>query len=72
MFQEQLVAKQAPYQSVAKNGSRLFQLVHRVCLLHPVYYVSAASLTYIFVQAVKSRDRGKGFPGKLYFAFFLY
>jgi len=68
MFQEHLAAKQAPYLPVAKNGTRLFEIIHRLCLLHPVYYVSTASLSSLFVQAIKSRDRGKGFPGKLYYA----
>lgn len=65
MFQDRLAAKKASYVAVAKNGTWLFEIVRRVCLLHPVYYVSTASLCDLFVQAIKSRDRGRGCPGRL-------
>lgn len=65
MSQDNLDAKQAPYVPVARNGCQLFEIVRRVSLLHPVYYISTTSLTRLFVETVKSRDRGRGCGGKL-------
>lgn len=56
---------------MAKNGACMFEIVHRVCLLHPVYYISTAALTCLFVQAVNSCDRGKGCVGKVAFCIIL-
>ena len=63
MCQDHLDIKQAPYLLVAENGARLFEIVRRMCLLSPLYYVSTASLSQLFLDAVKSRDRGKRCPG---------
>jgi len=63
--QDHLDTKQAPYVPVAWNGCQVFEIVRRVSLLHPVYYVSTASLTRLFVEAIKSRDRGRGCGGML-------
>jgi len=65
VWQDHLTAKQAPYVPVAENGSWVFKVVRQVCRLHPLYYVSTASLSQMFIQAVKSRDRGRACPGKI-------
>jgi len=67
--QDHLDAKQAPYIPVARNGCQLFEIVCHMSRLHPVYYESTTSLTRLFVEAVKSRDRGKGCGGRFYLCF---
>eukprot|EP00058_Branchiostoma_floridae_P015154 XP_002600642.1 hypothetical protein BRAFLDRAFT_102421 [Branchiostoma floridae] len=59
-LQAQVGEKKRDYQPVASHGAILYEAVRRIAQIHPMYHYPLTNFIQMFVDSVKSRQRGKG------------
>ena len=65
---QHLDEKRTPYIPVAIQAAKLYEIIQRMCVLSPLYYMPLDVFLKIFVDNLRSRDRGKGAQGGYLFS----
>ena len=61
---DHLEEKFAHYRIMITHITVLYNMIKKMCVLHPYYYLPFSTFVEIFSCVMKSRDRGKGSVGK--------
>ena len=58
-----LDTKSEPYKMVATQGAKLYEIVQRMSMLNPLYFMSFDMFSKIFMSTIKARNRGSRCAG---------
>ena len=70
-LQEHLEEKRVHYIPVANHGAKLFEIIQRVAVLSPYYFLSLKTFHRLYLETIKARHRGKGSTGQHHVVFSL-